>query len=179
MNNVRRMATAIQSFDYLVLGGGSGGLASARRAASRFGAKVAVIEHGRIGGTCVNVGCVPKKVQFTRLSCCEVSIVFLQYSSVVRSQSLHGCVSYRMWAGSWVMTSGHGGTVIVMLCCAVPVLFFFAFPNGRWWTLKSKYGASPQLATIKCRCRIVWSCSCSCYFKVVCNKQLDVGNWEV
>ncbi len=48
-------------FDYLVIGAGSGGIASARRAAS-YGAKVGVIEKGRLGGTCVNVGCVPKKV---------------------------------------------------------------------------------------------------------------------
>ncbi|KAL9965901.1 hypothetical protein ACROYT_G029759 [Oculina patagonica] len=57
------MSQAVQSFDYLVIGGGSGGLASARRASS-LGAKAAVIEHGRLGGTCVNVGCVPKKVMF-------------------------------------------------------------------------------------------------------------------
>lgn len=50
-------------FDYLVLGGGSGGIASARRAAS-YGAKVALIESGSLGGTCVNVGCVPKKVMW-------------------------------------------------------------------------------------------------------------------
>lgn len=48
-------------FDYIVLGGGSGGIASARRAA-QYGAKVLLIESGRLGGTCVNVGCVPKKV---------------------------------------------------------------------------------------------------------------------
>lgn len=48
-------------FDFLVIGAGSGGIASARRAAS-YGAKVGVIEKGRLGGTCVNVGCVPKKV---------------------------------------------------------------------------------------------------------------------
>ncbi|CAN7940979.1 unnamed protein product [Ixodes hexagonus] len=48
-------------FDYLVIGGGSGGIASARRAAEH-GAKVALIEHGPLGGTCVNVGCVPKKL---------------------------------------------------------------------------------------------------------------------
>jgi hypothetical protein len=48
-------------FDYLVIGAGSGGIASARRAAS-YGVKVGVIEKGRLGGTCVNVGCVPKKV---------------------------------------------------------------------------------------------------------------------
>jgi len=52
-----------EQFDYLVLGGGSGGIASARRAAAH-GAKAAVIERARLGGTCVNVGCVPKKVMF-------------------------------------------------------------------------------------------------------------------
>eukprot|EP01013_Petalomonas_cantuscygni_P022698 TRINITY_DN44003_c0_g1_i1.p1 TRINITY_DN44003_c0_g1~~TRINITY_DN44003_c0_g1_i1.p1 ORF type:complete len:501 (-),score=125.32 TRINITY_DN44003_c0_g1_i1:264-1709(-) len=50
-------------FDYLVVGAGSGGIASARRAAS-YGAKCAVFESGRLGGTCVNVGCVPKKVMW-------------------------------------------------------------------------------------------------------------------
>ena len=49
--------------DYLVIGGGSGGLASARRAAT-YGASVAVVESGALGGTCVNVGCVPKKVMW-------------------------------------------------------------------------------------------------------------------
>ena len=52
------------TFDYIVLGAGSGGIASARRAAS-YGAKVLVIEAGPLGGTCVNVGCVPKKVMWT------------------------------------------------------------------------------------------------------------------
>lgn len=47
------MTQAVKSFDYLVIGGGSGGLASARRA-SVLGAKAAVIEHGRLGGTCVS-----------------------------------------------------------------------------------------------------------------------------
>lgn len=47
------MSQAVQTYDYLVIGGGSGGLASARRAAL-LGAKAAVIEHGRLGGTCVS-----------------------------------------------------------------------------------------------------------------------------
>ena len=50
-------------FDLLVIGGGSGGIAHARRAAE-YGAHAAVIESGRLGGTCVNVGCVPKKVMW-------------------------------------------------------------------------------------------------------------------
>ncbi|MGB5332602.1 MAG: glutathione-disulfide reductase [Woeseiaceae bacterium] len=50
-------------FDLLVIGGGSGGLAHAQRAAE-YGAKAAVVEYGPLGGTCVNVGCVPKKVMW-------------------------------------------------------------------------------------------------------------------
>lgn len=51
-------------YDYLVIGGGSGGIASARRAAAH-GASVLLVEADRMGGTCVNVGCVPKKVMWT------------------------------------------------------------------------------------------------------------------
>lgn len=50
-------------YDFLVVGGGSGGLGAARRAAS-YGAKVAIVEKSYLGGTCVNVGCVPKKMMF-------------------------------------------------------------------------------------------------------------------
>jgi glutathione reductase (NADPH) len=53
----------LKAFDLISVGGGSGGLASAQRAAE-YGAKTAVIESGRLGGTCVNVGCVPKKVMW-------------------------------------------------------------------------------------------------------------------
>ena len=51
-------------YDYIAIGGGSGGLATAQRAAE-YGARVAVIQPGRLGGTCVNVGCVPKKLMWT------------------------------------------------------------------------------------------------------------------
>jgi glutathione reductase (NADPH) len=50
-------------FDLLTIGGGSGGVATSNRAAS-YGARCALIESGRMGGTCVNVGCVPKKVMW-------------------------------------------------------------------------------------------------------------------
>jgi glutathione reductase (NADPH) len=50
-------------YDLLVIGGGSGGLACAQRAAD-YGARTLVIEAGRLGGTCVNVGCVPKKIMW-------------------------------------------------------------------------------------------------------------------
>jgi glutathione reductase (NADPH) len=52
-----------EKFDLLVIGGGSGGLAHAQRAVE-YGASAAVVEHGPLGGTCVNVGCVPKKVMW-------------------------------------------------------------------------------------------------------------------
>ncbi len=50
-------------YDLLVIGAGSGGLSVAERAA-RHGARTLLIEAGRLGGTCVNVGCVPKKVMW-------------------------------------------------------------------------------------------------------------------
>ena len=51
----------LADFDLIVLGGGSGGVACARRAAS-YGARVAVLEDSRVGGTCVIRGCIPKKL---------------------------------------------------------------------------------------------------------------------
>lgn len=54
---------AAQQFDYVVIGAGSGGMASGRRAQA-LGKSVCMIENRAIGGTCVNVGCVPKKVMF-------------------------------------------------------------------------------------------------------------------
>jgi len=56
-----------EAFDLICIGGGSGGLAAAQRAAE-YGAKTLVIESGRLGGTCVNVGCVPKKVMWNASS---------------------------------------------------------------------------------------------------------------
>jgi glutathione reductase (NADPH) len=58
------------NYDLVVLGGGSGGVAAARRAAVH-GAKVALVEAGRLGGTCVNVGCVPKKIMWNAASVAE------------------------------------------------------------------------------------------------------------
>lgn len=50
-------------YDYIAIGGGSGGIASINRAAS-YGKKCAIVEAKLLGGTCVNVGCVPKKVMW-------------------------------------------------------------------------------------------------------------------
>ncbi len=53
----------MQEYDLLVIGGGSGGIATANRAASH-GARCLLVEAKLLGGTCVNVGCVPKKVMW-------------------------------------------------------------------------------------------------------------------
>ncbi len=53
----------VKEYDYIVIGGGSGGIASANRA-TMHGAKVILFEGKEVGGTCVNVGCVPKKVMW-------------------------------------------------------------------------------------------------------------------
>ncbi|KJX98555.1 glutathione reductase like protein [Zymoseptoria brevis] len=62
------MAPIQKECDYLVIGGGSGGLASARRASGMYGQKTIAVENKRLGGTCVNVGCVPKKVTWNAAS---------------------------------------------------------------------------------------------------------------
>ncbi len=60
----------MHAYDLIVIGGGSGGLAAARRAA-RHGAKALVIEGNKLGGTCVHVGCVPKKLTWHAASLAE------------------------------------------------------------------------------------------------------------
>ena len=53
----------VKHYDYIAIGGGSGGIASINRAAM-YGVKGLLIEGNELGGTCVNVGCVPKKVMW-------------------------------------------------------------------------------------------------------------------
>ena len=79
-------------FDYLVIGAGSGGIASARRAAEH-GAKVGLIESGPLGGTCVNVGCVPKKAVLHYLTT-TVSTVLLDCSLVKRLTTISNWLNY-------------------------------------------------------------------------------------
>eukprot|EP00551_Chaetoceros_affinis_P012130 CAMPEP_0203663150 /NCGR_PEP_ID=MMETSP0090-20130426/850_1 /ASSEMBLY_ACC=CAM_ASM_001088 /TAXON_ID=426623 /ORGANISM="Chaetoceros affinis, Strain CCMP159" /LENGTH=536 /DNA_ID=CAMNT_0050526023 /DNA_START=71 /DNA_END=1681 /DNA_ORIENTATION=- len=63
-----KKSSSSSDYDLIVIGGGSGGISSAKRAATLYNAKVAVIEQSRLGGTCVNVGCVPKKVLYNTAS---------------------------------------------------------------------------------------------------------------
>lgn len=55
----------VKQVDYLVIGGGSGGISSARRSAE-FGTKALLIEHGRLGGTCVSLNDMFKYYQFLK-----------------------------------------------------------------------------------------------------------------
>ncbi|MFT6330443.1 MAG: glutathione reductase (NADPH) [Bermanella sp.] len=63
MNTKTHNPQVKKHFDYISIGGGSGGIASANRA-SMYGKKAAIIEAKDIGGTCVNVGCIPKKAMW-------------------------------------------------------------------------------------------------------------------
>ena len=72
------MSTSVKHYDFLVVGAGSGGLGAARRAAM-FGKKVAMIENKEIGGTCVNVGCVPKKIMYNLANFMEETHLFSDY----------------------------------------------------------------------------------------------------
>ncbi|KAK5656269.1 hypothetical protein OQA88_5032 [Cercophora sp. LCS_1] len=65
------MAPVSKETDFLVIGGGSGGLGAARAASAKYGIKTMVVEGSRLGGTCVNVGCVPKKVTFNAAAIAE------------------------------------------------------------------------------------------------------------
>jgi len=77
-NRFCRGFSSIEKFDYIVIGAGSGGMGAGRRAAA-YGKNVAMIENRVIGGTCVNVGCVPKKVMLNLASYMEDASLFRDY----------------------------------------------------------------------------------------------------
>jgi len=74
-------------YDVIALGAGSGGLSVVERAAS-YGQKCAVVEHGKMGGTCVNVGCVPKKIMWFGASLAHLLEDAKSYGFDVRNRGL-------------------------------------------------------------------------------------------
>ena len=58
-------------YDMIAIGAGSGGLSAVERA-SEYGKKCAVVEVNQVGGTCVNVGCVPKKVMWFAANAAQI-----------------------------------------------------------------------------------------------------------
>ncbi len=113
-----------QHFDYICLGAGSGGIASANRAAMR-GAKVLLIEAKHLGGTCVNVGCVPKKVMWYGAQVAEalylyakdygfdVSVNKFNWQTLVDSREayierIHGAYDRGLAARGVTLVNGYG-----------------------------------------------------------------------
>lgn len=70
-------------YDLISIGAGSGGLSVAERAA-RYGARCAIVERGELGGTCVNLGCVPKKVMWNAANIAHILEDAVDYGFDVR-----------------------------------------------------------------------------------------------
>lgn len=77
-----------QHYDLIAIGGGSGGVATANRAA-RYGKRCALVEAGRLGGTCVNVGCVPKKIMWNGAALRHALNDATDYGYSVESPAFH------------------------------------------------------------------------------------------
>jgi len=75
-------------YDLLTIGGGSGGVAISNRAA-QHGAKAALVERGRLGGTCVNVGCVPKKIMWNAAQLAHAVHDAADYGFVLGKHEFH------------------------------------------------------------------------------------------
>lgn len=75
-------------YDFIVIGGGSAGLAAARRA-SKYGQNVLIVEGKKYGGTCVNVGCIPKKILWNGSNILEEVKMASQYAISVSEPHLN------------------------------------------------------------------------------------------
>ena len=60
------------SYDVIVIGGGPGGYVAAIRA-SQLGLRTAIVEKGHLGGTCLNVGCIPTKAMLASVEAMEIA----------------------------------------------------------------------------------------------------------
>jgi len=74
-------------YDLIAVGGGSGGLAVAKKAAE-LGRRVAIVEQTKLGGTCVNVGCVPKKVMWYAAERAHVAADAADYGVMVEHRDI-------------------------------------------------------------------------------------------
>ena len=80
----------MNSYDLIVIGGGSGGVRAARRAAAS-GAAVLLAEAAQLGGTCVNIGCVPKKLFYYAAG----------FAEMARHAAAYGYADARLGAFAW------------------------------------------------------------------------------
>ena len=118
----------MREYDIIAIGGGSGGIATMNRA-GEHGAKAAVIEEKKLGGTCVNVGCVPKKIMW--------------YGAQIHEYSTHGVllVSNTQY---YPLRSQFSFTRLLFLNLATTLLSVvyqksnFGANNGNWKCKKQK-----------------------------------------
>ncbi|RMD43852.1 hypothetical protein DV735_g1345, partial [Chaetothyriales sp. CBS 134920] len=88
------MAPVTKEYDYIVIGGGSGGSGAARRASGWYKKKTCIIDSGVSGGTCVNVGCVPKKMTWNYASINEALHKGKYYDYDIPSQIPHDFAAF-------------------------------------------------------------------------------------
>ncbi len=97
----------VSHFQLLVIGGGSGGISAAHRAAG-YGIKTAVVEGGRWGGTCVNVGCVPKKLMFNAAHLAESRSLLPGYGFTENIPPTFDWASLKQKRDAYVNSLSHG-----------------------------------------------------------------------
>jgi len=90
------LGLAEQTFDLVVLGGGSGGYAAALRA-SQLGLSVGLIEKNKLGGTCLHVGCIPTKALLHAAEVADVTRESAKYgvNSTLNGIDIAVVTSYR------------------------------------------------------------------------------------
>ena len=97
-------------YDYICIGAGSGGMASAKRAATH-GAKVAVVECKELGGTCVNVGCVPKKIMWYSSQVAETLHYARDYGFALDEAGAKSAIGNLNWSHLVAQRSGYIGRI--------------------------------------------------------------------
>src|SRR6185295_17612609 len=112
-------ATAVNTFDIVILGGGSGGYACALRAAE-LGLSVALVEKGKLGGTCLHVGCIPTKALLHAAEVADAARESEQFgvNATLEGIDMGGVNKYkdgvvsRLYKGLTGLVNGRGITVV-------------------------------------------------------------------